>query len=88
MMQQHKTILFIEDAQYLEDYKISLKFNDGAKRVVDFKDFLQKAKHPDIQKYKDIEKFKSFEISYGDLEWNDYELAFPVADLYNNTIVN
>ena len=83
---QEQNALSIEQAKYLEGYKISLKFNDGKESVVDFKEFLYNAKHPDIQKYKDIERFQSFEIDYGDLEWNDYELAFPIADLYNNTI--
>jgi len=31
---------------------------------------------------------KQFSITYGDLEWNDYELTFPIADLYLDQIVH
>ena len=82
------TILFIEDAKYIEEYKIYLKFNDGKENILDFKEFLEHSKHPEIQKYKSIEMFKGFKLDYGDLEWNDYELAFPIADLYENKIIN
>ena len=39
-----------------------------------------------IRKYLDEKKFKQYELDDGDLEWNDYDLCFPIADLYENTI--
>ncbi len=27
-----------------------------------------------------------YNLDDGDLEWNDYDLCFPVADLYENNI--
>ena len=44
-------IISIKEANYIEDYKISLLFNDGKKNIVDFKNFILKSQHPDIKKY-------------------------------------
>jgi len=35
----------------------------------------------------DLELFMSFELSDGDLIWNDYDLVFPIIDLYENCII-
>ncbi len=80
--------LKIIDAEYLEKYRIKLRFDDGKEVVVDFYPFLSQSYHPDIRKYLDTEMFKQFTITYGDLEWNDYELTFPIADLYLDQIVH
>ena len=34
--------------------------------------------------WKDL--FKKFNLEYGELQWNDYDLAFPIYDLYKGTI--
>jgi len=78
--------LSINTATYLHDYRLKLSFNDGKEVEVDFKKFLCNSTHPDIQKYTNIDEFKKFHLNYGDLEWNDYELAFPIFDLYQNNI--
>jgi hypothetical protein len=76
----------IENAKYVEDYKIYLKFNDGKESTVDFREFIEKSNHPDIKKYSDKKLFSKFNLEYGDIEWNDYELAFPIYDLYKGQI--
>ncbi|HIP30340.1 MAG TPA: DUF2442 domain-containing protein [Sulfurospirillum arcachonense] len=76
----------IENAKYIEDYKIYIKFNDGKENIVDFKNFIEHSSHPDIKKYQDKNLFKNFSLDYGDIEWNDYELAFPIYDLYRGQI--
>jgi hypothetical protein len=78
--------LKISSAKYLSDYVIRLKFNDGAEKVVDFKPFLYKSIHPSIKKYLDEEKFSTFSLKDGNLNWNDHELIFPIWDLYNEKI--
>jgi hypothetical protein len=78
--------LYVNSAEYAGDYRLSLAFNSGEKRLVDFAQFIFSAQHPDVQKYRSIEAFKQFTVADGDLFWNDYELCFPVDDLYNNRL--
>jgi hypothetical protein len=79
-------IISIKKAHYLDNYKIYLQFNDGKESILDFKDFITKSQHPDIKKYEDKNLFKKFNLEYGELQWNDYDLAFPIYDLYKGTI--
>ena len=78
--------ILIQKATYIEGYKIALRFNDGKEQTVDFEHFLSSSSNPHIRKYLKIDAFKTFELDHGDLQWNDYDLCFPVADLYDNTI--
>jgi hypothetical protein len=78
--------LKIDSAKYLSDYAIRIKFNDGKETLVDFKPFLSKALHPSIKQYLDEKKFSDFSLTDGNLNWNDYEMIFPIADLYNGRI--
>lgn len=79
--------LKIESAEYLIDFAFRIKFTDGREKYVDFKPFLTKSLHPAIQKYRDESEFKKFSIIDGNLNWNDYDLIFPIWDLYNGKIV-
>ena len=67
-------------------YCLRLQFNDGAVRDVDFKKFLEKSSNPLIRAYLNRELFDKFAIKEGDLIWGDYELCFPVGDLYDGNI--
>lgn len=82
MKTQTKKYLEITEAKYVSGYKIRLTFNDGTERVMDFEPFLRKATNPDITQYRQLRKFKSFRLDYGDLMWGDYEMIFPIADLH------
>jgi hypothetical protein len=79
-------VLSIEQVSHINDYKLKLVFNDQSSQVVDFKPFLSKSLNPLIRKYLAPEEFAKFEVDQGDLEWNDYDLCFPIADLYENRI--
>ena len=79
-------VLSIEQVSHIDDYKLKLVFNDQSSQVVDFKPFLSKSLNPLIRKYLAPEEFAKFEVDQGDLEWNDYDLCFPIADLYENRI--
>jgi hypothetical protein len=35
-----------------------------------------------LKKYLDLNQFKNFTVRDGDIDWNDYELCFPIADIY------
>jgi hypothetical protein len=54
--------------------------------LVDFKSFLETSSHPSIKKYLDETKFKQFIILDGNLNWNDYDLIFPIADLHQGVV--
>ena len=77
-------IIAIEKADYIDTYRIRLHFNDKTTQIIDFGNFILSSHNPHIAKYSDLEIFKKFSITDGDLEWNDYDLCFPIADLYEN----
>jgi hypothetical protein len=68
----------VEAAEYVAGDKLRLKFSDG----VDFGPFILKSLHPDIEKYRTLRCFKSYRVADGNLMWGDYEMIFPVWDLY------
>ena len=78
--------LKIDSAKYLSDFAIRIKFSDGNEKLVDFKPFLSKSLHPSIKKYLDENKFSNFSLTDGNLNWNDYDLIFPISDLYSGQI--
>ena len=79
-------VIAIEEAQYIKDYTLRLNFSDGKELEIDFGPFLHRSLNPLIKKYLDIDMFKRFTIENGDLFWNDYDLCFSTADLYEGKI--
>lgn len=79
-------VISINNAEYVGEYKIKLLFSDGIERLIDFSSFLRNAKNPMTRKYLDNEMFKNFSIEYGDIIWNDYEMCFPIWNLYEGKI--
>ena len=80
-------IISLAKAKYQKNYKIALEFSDKTIKVIDFEVFLKESLNPMTKAYYlDIEKFKAFTIQYGDLVWNDYEMCFPIGDLYEGKI--
>ena len=79
-------VISITEAIYKGDYKIAFMFSDGVSKLIDFAAFLENSRNPMTKKYLDKELFRSFYISYGDVVWNDYELCFPIWDLYEGRI--
>jgi hypothetical protein len=80
------TAINIVTADQAGDFSIHLKFDDSAEQTVDFKPFLSHALHPDIRAWLDPACFATFRLEYGELVWGDYDLCFPVIDLYRNQI--
>lgn len=79
-------VLDITAAEYAGGYRVRLTFSDDTTRTVDFEPFLRKSHHPMIRKYLDLKEFAAFSVQYGDLVWHDYDLCFPVADLYEGRV--
>jgi hypothetical protein len=80
-------VILIKHAKHVGDYKLELVFNDNSSQQIDFFPFLASSLNPLIKKYLNSEEFRKFSIDDGDLEWNDYDLCFPIADLYENRIM-
>lgn len=79
-------VLDIAMAEYAGGYKLRLVFSDEKARLVDFEPFLSRSHNPMIRKYLDPEEFASFSVQHGDLVWHDYDLCFPIADLYEGRV--
>jgi hypothetical protein len=79
-------IINIEKAEYINDYKIRFQFNDKTEKIVDFNVFLNTSKNPMTKKYLNEKKFKKYKLSYGDIIWGDYEMCFPIWDIYSGRI--
>ncbi len=69
-------IINIVNAEWLGDYRIRLDFDDGFSQTLGFLPFLQRSNHPAIRAC----------LEHGELVWGDYDLCFPIIDLYHNNI--
>lgn len=79
-------VIEIHEAKYLGEYKIQLTFSDGKVQEIDFGPFLKKARNPMTNKFLDKNLFKQFHLDHGDLVWGDFEMCFPIWDLYEGRI--
>ena len=79
-------VISIEKAEYKGGYKINFLFSDGINKTIDFVSFLKDAKNPMTKKYLDKDLFQSFSLQHGDIDWNDYEMCFPLWDLHEGNI--
>jgi hypothetical protein len=84
--QADNPIIEVTQVIQLVDYVLESKFSDGKTTRVEFKKFLEAASHPEIRKYLDSKNFSEFELKDGNVIWNDYELIFPISDLYSGEI--
>ena len=83
---QMPKVVQIEAARYVAPYKLILRFDDDHESTVDFGPFLKNSDHPSIRAYLDLKQFKNFAVENGMLQWNDFDLVFPMAELYEGTI--
>ncbi len=70
------TSISIDKAEYKEDYEIELSFSDGVTNVIGFEDFLSESMNPVTTKYLDKKEFSNFQVEFGGLMWNDFEMCF------------
>lgn len=76
----------IISAKQSGEFRIQIIFDDGTAQEIDFKPYLMRSHHPDIRAYLDPARFSKFRVEYGELVWGDYDLCFPIIDLYHNAI--
>lgn len=79
-------VVRIEVLRNVAPYKLLIRFDDGKENTVDFGLFLNSSAHPSIRAYLDLKRFKNFTLEDGVLHWNDFDLVFPMADLYAGRI--
>ena len=78
----------ITSVEKIAQYKLRLVFDDDTVQEVDFKDFLTQSHHPDIRAYLEECKFDAYHLEFGELVWGDFDLCFPIIDLYQNRILH
>ena len=82
MLSKNKIIEII-DASYLGEYKISVLFNDGVRKIIDFSEYILKCVKGDYRKYANPVNFKRFRIDNGNIVWGkNWDLIFPIEQLY------
>ena len=58
--------LEVSKAVYLEDYRISLTFNNGETKTVDFQNELNGTIYEPLRQ---LDNFKKFQVKYNTIEW-------------------
>jgi len=77
----------IVKVEHIEEFKIKILFDDNTCQIIDIKPFLEKNPHPQWNKYNKIDNFKRFKVENGNVVWGkDWDLIFPVHQLYNGKI--
>jgi hypothetical protein len=79
-------VVQVESVRHIAQLRLAIRFSDGHETRVDFGPFLKASAHPSIRAYLDLKRFKSFTVEDGVLHWNDFDLVFPMADLYAGRI--
>ena len=67
-------------------YRLELTFSDGHVSLIDFGPFLRDSLNPETRRFLDEKRFKTFSLIHGNLAWGDYEMCFPIEDLYEGQI--
>jgi hypothetical protein len=83
-----QTPINIVKADLIGEYRLHLAFDDGKEQIVDFLPFLSRSQHPEIRQWLNPARFSSFRLEYGELVWGDWDLCFPIMDLYRNDILH
>jgi len=69
-------MVWIEEAEYIEDYKIHVTFNNGESGIIDLKDVVHNDKRPILRQLVDIAKFRQFRVDFDTVVWeNGLDLA-------------
>jgi hypothetical protein len=76
------TPLEITKAEFLEEYRLLVWFNDGAVKLVDLAGFLYK---PHLAPLKENDRIRRFQIALGTIEWEG-EIDIAPEYLYNIAI--
>ena len=69
-------MIFVTEANYVDDYKLHLAFNDNVEGIVDLSDVICLDHRSIFTELSDIEKFKKFRVDADTVVWeNGLDLA-------------
>ncbi len=63
-------ILHVTKADYIDEFKIKISFNDGLEKIVDLRSYISSKKHPFFQSLKQVDEFKKFHV-HKTLVWDN-----------------
>ena len=64
-------ILYVISAEYVDDYKIKVKFSDSTSGIADFKQTVSTDHRPIIRELFDLKKFKAFAVEADTIVWDN-----------------
>lgn len=86
MIATQQDTVHIETVQRVCCHRLRIEFSDGKIAEVDFEPFLRASSHPEIHRYLDKRRFQRYRLTHGVLNWGDFDLVFPMEDLYRGVI--
>lgn len=70
------TMIYVTHANYVNDYKIQIQFNNGKIGIIDLKDTIYNDHRDIFKELQDINKFKQFHVDMDTIVWeNGLDLA-------------
>ena len=73
-------LIWINNAEYLGDYRLALSFSNGKERIVDVKDYI--LTHPLFSPLQDKQQFSRFQLDGWTVSWQDGKLDLAPEYLY------
>jgi hypothetical protein len=70
----------VTEAEYVENYRIKLSFEDGSSGIADLSDYPNR--NNVFRLFLDMNYFRDFRIEYGTVIWGDGELDIAPETLY------
>ena len=70
----------VKEAQYIDNYKIKLRFEDGSTGIADLSDYPSKKNV--FRAFLDMNYFREFRVEYGTIIWGNGELDIAPETLY------
>jgi hypothetical protein len=69
-------MVWIKEAEYIEDYKIRVTFNNGESGIIDLKEVICNDKRSIFRELVDVVKFRQFRVDFDTIVWrNGLDLA-------------
>ena len=78
-------LVWVTSASYEGDYKISLLFNNGSRKIFDFKHLIMT--RPLFKCLEDVDKFKAFKVGDWTLEWDNGNIDIAPEYLYEHGVL-